>query len=174
MKRLLLGLVVFFGLIQTAEARHHYVRHDHNQSYRVASGDRHLVRGGVVGGRPSGCRGIPWCGCWMRQHVGHDPGSSYNLARNWAHWGKPAAGPAPGVIGVMPHHVFQVVYNIGHGIVMAISGNDGHAVRVRPRSTARVIAWREELNGAKVTASTGATEFASATYAGDGGRTRHW
>ena len=79
----------------------------------------------------------------MRQLVGGSPGPEYNLARNWAHWGRPASGPAPGVIGVMPHHVFKVVQVLGHGTVLAVSGNDGHAVRVRPRSTAGVIAWRE-------------------------------
>src|SRR5580658_506109 len=43
-----------------------------------------------------------WCGWEMRHLVGSDPGPSYNLARNWAHWGHAANGPAPGVIGVMP------------------------------------------------------------------------
>lgn len=89
-------------------------------------------------GRPSA-----WCGWEMRHLVGGNPGPEYNLARNWAHWGRPASGPAPGVIGVMPHHVFKVVQVLGHGTVLAISGNDDHAVRVRPRSTAGVIAWRE-------------------------------
>ena len=80
----------------------------------------------------------------MRQLVGGNPGPEYNLARNWAHWGRPASGPAPGVIGVMPHHVFKVIQVLGHGTVLAISGNDSHAVRVRPRSTAGVIAWRTD------------------------------
>jgi hypothetical protein len=44
----------------------------------------------------------------------------------------------------MPHHVFKVVQVLGRGTVLAISGNDDHAVRVRPRSTAGVIAWRTE------------------------------
>jgi hypothetical protein len=79
----------------------------------------------------------------MRRLVGGDPGPEYNLARNWAHWGRPAGGPAPGVVGVMAHHVFKVIQVLGNGTVLAISGNDGHAVRVRPRSTAGVIAWRE-------------------------------
>jgi hypothetical protein len=86
--------------------------------------------------------GMPWCGLWMRSQVGRDPGPSYNLARNWAHWGRPAWGPAPGVIGVLPHHVFKVIAVLGRGEVLAISGNDGHRVRTRPRSTAGVIAWR--------------------------------
>jgi hypothetical protein len=43
---------------------------------------------------------------------------------------------------MMPHHVFKVIQVLGNGTVLAISGNDSHAVRVRPRSTAGVIAWR--------------------------------
>lgn len=89
-----------------------------------------------------GPRPSAWCGWEMRHLVGRDPGSAYNLARNWAHWGAPASGPAPGVIGVMAHHVFRVDYVIRAGLVMATSGNDSHALRTRPRSTAGVIAWR--------------------------------
>jgi hypothetical protein len=80
----------------------------------------------------------------MRRLVGGNPGPEFNLARNWAHWGRPANGPAPGVIGVMPHHVFKVVQVLSRGTVLAISGNDGQAVRVRPRSIAGVIAWRTD------------------------------
>ena len=78
----------------------------------------------------------------MRRLVGNDPGPQYNLARNWAHWGHAVGGPTPGAIGVKSHHVFKVIKVLGHGTVLAISGNDGHAVRVRPRSTSGVIAWR--------------------------------
>jgi hypothetical protein len=77
----------------------------------------------------------------MEEHTGIH-GAGLALARNWAHVGYPVSGPAPGIIGVMPHHVFQVVAVIGRGMVMAISGNDGNRVRTRARSTARVIAWR--------------------------------
>lgn len=91
----------------------------------------------VSDGRPAA-----WCGWEMRHLVGSDPGPQYNLARNWAHWGHAVGGPAPGVIGVMAHHVFKVVSVLGNGQVLAISGNDSHAVRTRPRSVAGVIAWR--------------------------------
>jgi hypothetical protein len=89
-----------------------------------------------------GPRPSAWCGWEMRHLVSADPGPAYNLARNWEHYGRPAPGPAPGVIGVMPHHVFKVVQVLGRGVVLAISGNDSHAVRTRPRTTAGVIAWR--------------------------------
>jgi hypothetical protein len=110
----------------------HHLHHDHHIAYQYVSAHR------AADGRPSA-----WCGWEMRQLVGGGAGPEYNLARNWAHWGRPASGPAPGVIGVMPHHVFKVIQVLGRGSVLAISGNDGHAVRVRPRSTAGVIAWRE-------------------------------
>jgi hypothetical protein len=109
----------------------------HGTHYRHLEFAHHRYSSESVGGRPSA-----WCGWEMRRLVGNDPGPEFNLARNWARWGRPAGGPAPGAIGVMPHHVFKVVQVLDHRTVLAISGNDGHAVRVRPRSTAGVIAWR--------------------------------
>lgn len=94
------------------------------------------------GHRHHGGHGVPWCGIWMEGHTGiHGPG---NLARaiEWRNVGQAASGPGPGIIGVLPHHVFQVISVLGNGMVLAISGNDGNAVRTRPRSTAGVVAWR--------------------------------
>jgi hypothetical protein len=115
--------------------RAHSVRHArHHRSHRVATS--RTSHGSGFGPRPSA-----WCGYFMRTHTGlKDP--SLNLARNWAHVGSAAGGPAPGVIGVMRHHVFKVISVVGRGKVLAISGNDGHAVRTRVRSTAGVFAWR--------------------------------
>src|SRR5260370_42188853 len=126
-----LQVIAASGASAASGARHHF---NHNQHIAHQYGSSRSF----ADGRPSA-----WCGWEMRQLVGGNPGPEYNLARNWAHWGRPASGPAPGVIGVMPHHVFKVVQVLGHGTVLAISGNDSHAVRVRPRSTAGVIAWRE-------------------------------
>jgi hypothetical protein len=77
----------------------------------------------------------------MRNQVGHDPGPQYNLARAWAHYGSSAGGPHVGAIVVWPHHVGKIV---GHenGKWIVKSGNDGHAVRTRPRSLAGAIAFR--------------------------------
>jgi len=116
MQRIIFALIAIAIMCAPAQAHHHHRHH---------------------GG------GLPWCGMWMEQHTGiHGPG---NLARaiEWRNIGRPAYGPAPGVIGVMPHHVFQVVQVLAGGSVLAISGNDGGAVRTRPRSTAGVIAWRQ-------------------------------
>lgn len=104
-----------------------------------AHGHRYLAHGLT---HTDDARPHAWCGWWMRHEVGRDPGPQFNLARSWASYGSAAPGPAPGIIGVLPHHVFKVVAVLARGLVLAISGNDGHAVRTRPRSTAGVIAWR--------------------------------
>lgn len=139
---------ILFALILPAQAQnknnsHHKVAQTHrNVSHTHHSAWRHQARASLSrhynDGRPS-----RWCGWFMRHEVSRDPGPEYNLARNWAHWGQPASGPAPGVIGVMAHHVFKVVQVLAHGLVMAISGNDSHEVRTRPRSTGGVLAWRQ-------------------------------
>ena len=93
----------------------------------------------------SNARPRAWCGFYGRfNFTSHDPGRAFNLARNWAHFGRAAGGPAPGVIGVERHHVFKVISVVGPGQVLAISGNDGNAVRTRIRPTRKVIAWRIE------------------------------
>lgn len=102
------------------------------------SDDRPMQHGGYGGGY--GPRPSAWCGWEMRQLVGSDPGPSYNLARNWAHWGH--AGPAGvGAVVVWRHHVGKIVGR-ADGQWVIESGNDGHRVRTRPRSIAGVIAIR--------------------------------
>jgi hypothetical protein len=77
----------------------------------------------------------------MRSQVGADPGPQYNLARSWAHYGSNAGGPSVGTIVVWRHHVGKIVGN-ENGQWIVESGNDGHAVRTRPRSLAGAIAFR--------------------------------
>jgi hypothetical protein len=90
---------------------------------------------GAVGGRPSA-----WCGWEMRQLVSGDPGPSYNLARNWAHWGH--AGPAGvGAVVVWAHHVGKIVGQ-QNGQWLVMSGNDGNRVRTRPLPIGNAIAIR--------------------------------
>ncbi|MGB6750385.1 MAG: hypothetical protein WBC94_06985 [Xanthobacteraceae bacterium] len=86
-------------------------------------------------GRPAA-----WCGWEMRRLVSGDPGPAYNLARNWAHWGR--SGPAGvGAVVVWPHHVGKIVGQ-ENGEWVIESGNDGHALRTRSRSIAGAIAIR--------------------------------
>ena len=76
----------------------------------------------------------------MRQLLGVVD-AAYNLAANWAHWGR-ASGPHVGAVVVWRHHVGRIVAGSpGHWVVN--SGNDGHAVRTRERSIAGAIAFRE-------------------------------
>lgn len=83
-----------------------------------------------------------WCGWYMRTQVGHDPGASFNLARNWARYGSPARGPARGVIAVWRSHVGKIVGRNAKGQWLVHSGNDSNAVRTRVRSLRGVIAYR--------------------------------
>ncbi len=127
---------------------HHVARSHHHRAFETAASYRHRGWGfqgmqfstpmhltGGVGPRPAA-----WCGWAMRQLVGADPGPSYNLARNWAHWGH--AGPAGvGAVVVWPHHVGRIVGQ-ENGQWVIESGNDGHALRTRARSIAGAIAIR--------------------------------
>ena len=90
---------------------------------------------GRGGGRPAA-----WCGWEMRHLVGADPGPSFNLARNWTRWGRPGAAGI-GAVVVWPHHVGKIVGK-ENGEWIIESGNDGHALRTRPRSIAGAIAIR--------------------------------
>ena len=83
---------------------------------------------------------FPWCGWFLAQRKGiHD--TRLYAARNWAHWGH-ATAPHPGAVVVWPHHVGELVRHLGGSIWEVLSGNDGNAVRSRPRSIAGAIAFR--------------------------------
>jgi hypothetical protein len=131
--------------------RHHWARRDRpdqpdsfsflgqsgfgESAWQPYSSSERTARRGGLGGRPAA-----WCGWEMRQLVSADPGPEYNLARNWARWGR--SGPAGvGAIVVWPHHVGKIVGQEGGEWVIK-SGNDGHALRTRPRSIAGAIAIR--------------------------------
>lgn len=81
-----------------------------------------------------------WCGWWLSHHLGIARRDLW-LARNWASVGRPAGGPQIGAIVVWRHHVGIITGRAG-GKWIVKSGNDGHAVRERPRSLAGAIAFR--------------------------------
>jgi len=118
------------GSSAEARSRHH---HHHAARHHHAGGHHHYAS---YGGRPRA-----WCGWYMRGQVGSDPGPSFNLARSWAHYGSNAGGPQVGAIVVWSHHVGKIVGR-ENGQWVVQSGNDGHAVRTRPRSLAGAIAFR--------------------------------
>ena len=132
--------IVMFA--QSAHAREHHHGHHRYHHHMVAGRDvseRSVSGVTAYRGRDRG-RPAAWCGWEMRHLVGSDPGASYNLARNWVHWGRP--GPAGvGAVVVWPHHVGKIVGR-ENGEWIIESGNDGHAVRTRPRSIAGAIAIR--------------------------------
>ncbi len=87
-----------------------------------------------------------WCGWYLQQKTGvtsRGTGRNLNMAREWAHVGRPSA-PAPGVVVVWRHHVGLLVEPApqGRGLWMVHSGNDGHAVRTRARAISGAIAFR--------------------------------
>ena len=102
-----------------------------------------------AGDRPLPCPSRDWCGCWLATYLGiydHRQWRELWVARNWTKYGRPANGPAPGVIAVYARgtggHVGIVTSVPRHGVVVLKSGNDDGAVRERQRSTKGVIAWR--------------------------------
>src|SRR6201996_6442193 len=161
MRKIVAAIAIFFAFATGAEARtghhhhshhryhHHHYRH-HAEGYRSTGSasqfgftnaerptyERSSYRHARLGGRPRA-----WCGWYMRQQVGADPGPQCNLGRSWAHYGSNAGGPAVGTIVVWSHHVGKIVGR-ENGQWIVESGNDGHAVRTRPRSLAGAIAFR--------------------------------
>jgi hypothetical protein len=92
--------------------------------------------------RPRDCYGIAWCGCYLRHLLGVAD-RALNLAANWTRWGR-ASAPRAGAVVVWPHHVGIIRGGPDmHGRWLVESGNDGHAVRIRYRSIAGAIAFRE-------------------------------
>ena len=131
-----LAAMVVFAHPAQAHHRHLYMM----QEAYADAGQQNTFSGWVPSVRQHGGRPAAWCGWEMRQLVGSDPGSSFNLARNWAHWGRPGAAGV-GAVVVWSHHVGKIVGQQG-GMWVVESGNDGHAVRARPRSIAGAIAIR--------------------------------
>lgn len=89
---------------------------------------------------PAGCPARAWCGCYLASYLGISDRKLW-LARAWARVGSPASGPQAGAIVVWPHHVGLIRAAEGNRILV-LSGNDGHRVRERWRSTRGVIAYR--------------------------------
>lgn len=133
---LALFTVLFLSQMETANATNlvhsQHFRHHHH------SADAHGHGRSYGDGRPAA-----WCGWFMRKQVSHDPGSSYNLARNWLNYGTAASGPLPGVIAVWPHHVAMIVgYDNNRHQWITHEGNWRHREHLGPRSLSGVIGWR--------------------------------
>jgi len=149
-KKLISACLLFAGVIAfsptDAHARphkHHSVHrahHPHRMSHHAHRRGKHFARRARAhvahrGGRPSA-----WCGWWLGQQLGIANRNLW-LARNWAAVGRSTGGPRVGAVVVWPHHVGIITGRAG-GKWIVKSGNDGHAVRERPRSVSGAIAFR--------------------------------
>jgi len=147
MRNLLASIAIFamsVGNVQAASHHRHHVRHHIHSASRHSghpNGSYKCAGCAVRHHRyASGSRPGAWCGWYMRKLIGVAD-AAYNLARNWAHYGH-ATTAHVGAIVVWNHHVGKIVGGSpGHWEVL--SGNDGHRVRTRERSTAGAIAFRE-------------------------------
>lgn len=101
-------------------------------------------------------RRLPWCGIYMGKYFGMSDRSLW-VARNWASVGTAASGPGEGVVVVWRHHVGVIVGRDSSGEWLVHSGNDGNAVRTRPRSLRGAIAFRHV--GAGSSKSTSSAPF---------------
>jgi len=123
-------------------SRTHYTRHYSSTHHSRYSRARYHVQhaSGTHATRTShrgvGARPARWCGWWMRTQKGGGP--EYNLAANWRHWGRPS-GPRVGAVVVWAHHVGMITGRTAGGEWIVKSGNDGGAVRERPRSVAGAV-----------------------------------
>jgi hypothetical protein len=86
-------------------------------------------------------RARAWCGTYLSKYLGQSD-RRLALAREWARTGMNAGGPGIGVVVVWPHHVGIITGQASNGEWIVHSGNDGGAIRTRPRSVARAIAFR--------------------------------
>ena len=105
---------------------------------------------------PAQAHHVPWCGFYMMKVFGKTDGRLARAAE-WAREGTNAGGPGVGVVVVWPHHVGRIVGQDERGQWVVNSGNDGNAVRTRPRSLRGVIAFRNVGSGSYAVASAAAS-----------------
>lgn len=135
--RVALAVAIYCLAAGTAADAHDGPRHPRHTLSPAA-----MLAPGLVHMLESARKPRAWCGWYMRK-VEHVADPAYDRAAYWVHYGRRAAGPAPGIIVVWPHHVGVIrggPDGAGHWLIE--SGNDGNAVRRRFRSLAGAIALR--------------------------------
>lgn len=156
MRKLVLAALAALLLASPALAKEHHANARHYRGHSHHHVFRHRDRHGFAhrkaysadtaqAGRPAGCAGIPWCGCWMRAIFGVAD-KSFNVAARWATYGQPTSAHA-GAIVVYRHHVALIRGECRADQCVMISGNDGHRVRTRARSLHGAIAIRQPPHG---------------------------
>jgi uncharacterized protein (TIGR02594 family) len=131
-----------------------------NESYNYARSDDGGTAARVLpvaehyrGTNPTGQKRA-WCAVFanmvLKRTGYHGTGSA--AAVSFARYGRPAAGPAPGVIAVWPHHVGFVVGSNGPGRIRVVSGNHNHRVEESTYATRGVMAFRYPDGGGRTVA----------------------
>ena len=139
------GVIAFSPTDANARPHKHYPAvhrafHSHQRvSHHVQRRGKHVTRRARADVARGGGRPRAWCGWWLGNHLGIANRNLW-LARNWASIGRKAQ-PGIGVVVVWRHHVGIITGRAGSSWIVK-SGNDGNAVRERPRSVAGAIAFR--------------------------------
>lgn len=136
LRYLIAGAIALALCCGSAEARHR-----HHAYARVKCAGTYCAI--VEAERPADCRGIQWCGCWLRHDFGLAD-RALNLAMAWARLGA-AASPDTANVVVWRHHVARLLEH-RDGLILIRSGNDRGGVRTRwisPRALGGVVAWRK-------------------------------
>lgn len=135
MQKLSVVVCVLLSLFaSTADAK---PRHRHHPNVQIGGYDRSPA----YSGRPADCRGIPWCGCWLRHQFGFAD-KALNLARNWLRFSPATAETGNIVVWPGGGHVGKVIGRNGNTITV-ISGNAGHGqVRIRELKSTRGFHFR--------------------------------
>lgn len=140
MRVLIAAAIMAFGLTTAAQADlRYYIDHDVLRNNHSTALLHRAIKD--IGTNPTGWS-HRWCGRQLAMWVGE--GS--NLAKDWAHYGRPSV-PKPGAIGVMNGHVGVVKEVKGHRVILVSgnhsgkSGNRKVGIGSYPRS--RFIAFRE-------------------------------
>lgn len=145
MQRIAAGIVALCAaVIVIRDARHWRTGDRRHASFRTVVVSVLILLGLSLAAqaRPAHHTGRPraWCGWWLGQHLGMTSSHLW-VARNWARVGSSAGGPHVGAVVVWRHHVGIITGRNAFGWIVK-SGNDGGAVRERPRSVAGAIAFR--------------------------------
>ena len=140
MRVLIAAAIMAFGLTTAAQADlRYYIDHDVLRNNHSTALLHRAIKD--IGTNPTGWS-HRWCGRQMAMWVGE--GS--NLAKDWAHYGRPSV-PKPGAIGVMNGHVGVVKEVQGHRVILVSGNHSGQSgnrmVGLGSYPMSRFIAFRE-------------------------------
>jgi hypothetical protein len=140
MRVLIAAAIMALGLTTTVQAGlRYYIDHDVLRNNHSTALLHRAIKD--IGTNPTGWS-HRWCGRQMAMWVGE--GS--NLAKDWAHYGRPSV-PKPGAIGVMNGHVGVVKEVQGHRVILVSGNHSGKSgnrkVGLGSYPMSRFIAFRE-------------------------------